>query len=707
LKSLLTSTTLATLFLLRDSNISDRDRQESYGNIQNHDLSKGSRPTRLPPIFETLVGEIEGIGLEYNKKKGDSVRNTKIRASSHSHAMERKTDASITASREIVWSKMKNRHRMQNLNDEWEGALRWIAGWGLGNNENLTQSVSETRKGRRQRSNTKAINDQSETNSLEGSGTVSAMLDVCVDECMRKKSSHPVSDDRIKTRNKEYIVLSSLGSNGSIQSRLKVILIALTIALAFAYLFLSSKSKLIDSLIDKSHQVSYWLAVVGENDTGDGNKSKKNQQRHKHVGKKGRKKKGLNYLYDHSRKKNSSDKSENKKPSFVPENIQESNQKQNRIDFAFADTVHAVIEPSKQDKLIDKSIPDEIVMENHLSKINDSSPSDISAVSQDFDNKEDKWHVIERNSSKTPALLSVKDPEACVKGKPIQLRPFMDSSSCMKPSLSGELQMSMLLSQNYTNESNLSPPKSTGMNRSKASVKSPVQNPIQKPFSSGCNAISLSAFTIPKRKQTKLTIPTDKQREEASRLLREFQLAQISKLRQKRGIFSLDDTEKIDFTKVLDWMPQKSSENHSRYKFVSPLIQNYVEDDANIPFEFPGEHLSGDELLLSNMLDDDDDNNNIHNQDLRKPQMNEGIESSTGFTDYLSQNVMGGKMRVKSSTAGVNSLSYSSFVEKEDIAMNSDWSQPDAVQTKIDSNSWGSTELGKGDHQSEVGSVWS
>lgn len=104
--------------------------------------------------------------------------------------------------------------------------------------------------------------------------------------------------------------------------------------------------------------------------------------------------------------------------------------------------------------------------------------------------------------------------------------------------------------------------------------------------------------------QSPLPSPTIKQREEALRLLREYQSAQISKIIKARSLAEIEMTNDVHIASFrttatsTDWKQQSEKDS-----FIP--LQEEIKNNDDYSFS--------DELLLSNMLDDDDEKDDLSN----------------------------------------------------------------------------------------------
>jgi len=220
------STALATsavdaLFLLQDShNESSAERRQASGDGSRNDSNQKQRidhngrntnfvedetsltPIQLPPLIETLIGTVDDqntytelYGRRRRKGTNKIIRKEgpKKSKTSATSSQRRRGDRSASDTVQIaaaaaaaaVWSdsaRIWGRHRMRALNEEWDSALRWIAGWGQQHetgNHAAGNSFQQTQRGRGK--------NGASSYTIERDGTAedfSLLFDTCVDECL-------------------------------------------------------------------------------------------------------------------------------------------------------------------------------------------------------------------------------------------------------------------------------------------------------------------------------------------------------------------------------------------------------------------------------------------------------------------------------------------------------------------------------------------
>merc|ERR1712127_349404 len=155
---------------------------------------------------------------------------------------------------------------------------------------------------------------------------------------------------------------------------------------------------------------------------------------------------------------------------------------------------------------------------------------------------ESRWQVIEKPTSRSSQLLSPEDKEICIKGKPIQVRnyssPIMPACKKVKSKVSGDfyvpvVEVDKTFCESTAGWSNLNDISNAFID----STNRYSQTPVREATSSTMRHYGFSGYITPSQNK-KLTVPTNRQREEASRQLREFQIAQVSKIIQKKAIKS-------------------------------------------------------------------------------------------------------------------------------------------------------------------------
>ena len=719
LKSLLTSTTMATLLLLRDNNQSERNRIDQRKGTQN-DVATGLRPERLPRIFEILVGEIEGIGHEHFSESGKNDGNYE----GEKILLKNRQSSSITISDNttIIWSKKKNRHRMTTLNDEWDGALRWIAGWGLQNNttnERKKQASSESRKRSRGRSKYKDdvyVSSRSIDYNHDGVSTISAMVDLCVDECIQKLNS-PLdnredsyrSNNNGTRRSKIWQFTSKVGEERFILLQHKLVFHLVFGGLIF-FLFdgLNSKYHFTRLIIQKPNQVSYWLAIVGENENHEIEKSKKSKQRQKgQGGKKGRKKKAV-IAHNRSLDRRDENRPSNKHIKGQTQAYSTLNCKGHNTGGLISNDVSQHNQSSMKNEKCENSQKIEKGQTTLQLKTNKvRSDGDLDS---EPDIQGNKWQVIDNSTSKNSHQQICDEKISCIRGKPILSS--KDSNSFLSiPFLSQSFEFS-LNDQIVTHKSNDEFSKSRsnliGPKTKRLSKNDYIPTPIQEPSYNWLSYNSIPSLVLSNQSKN-LRIPTDAQREEASRRLREFQMAQVAKLVKKKTSASnltyrevcRDDSHNV---KKIDWnssFPILSSPT----SYSSNLLEFSKDHEVDAPIDISGECLSGDELLLSNMLDEDDEDGSI-NCSLQSSAAKEDGNVMQHDCNTATRADTLSPLESLSLRLGVSSAFECSVVGNKDVGnSDSDWSQSSSVAATSVSYSWGSSESGKS-FTVDAGKLW-
>jgi len=724
LRSLLTSTTLATLFLLRENNGIERGHQDHYRSNQSQDLSSESRPKRLPRIFEILVGEIEGIGLEHENNELNNIGNN------ISSINERRSTLTIaTKNKDVVWSDAKEKHRMITLNNEWEGALRWIAGWGLGSNEDnweKSQSSNDGRKGKAKRNRyDKEMDtyDHPQSKGNDGTGTISVMLNVCVEECLKKNSSSSYKEEDMEHVDRKkhfqfkpktivkriYPFFTLFFYERFSFSQCLIIVISMSSSISMWHFFTFNQKKR-DALMHekRSNQVSYWLSIMGENEKFNDKNLKKTLIRKTH-----KRKKRVNSNFNSAKTKSGSCKNDcqesdsslrsNLYPAEVPDIRKEILPRKSKGGELIQ---NSFVQAKKHDKSLHK----------HQTQIYNELPRQISFCRSDFNcNKseavENKWQVIEKNPSKGFHSLTLEDTQSCVKGKPIQCNTNnADDSFSFPKTLKSNVSGEIYIPTRHVEASFCSPiisgPKLQDQDNLSGGIflegtETFFRRNIKGTLSSGFGQNSFTDYSLSHYNKT-LSIPTNKQREEASRQLREFQMAQVSKLIQKKSLIRIPPVEENGLSllvcRSLDW-DSGNTILTTRKEYQPSKFRISEQEDLDAVFEVSSEHLSGDELLLSNMLDEDEEELELSNS-VKKTQKEINHDST-----FVSLDVMKSLGSLTGGTSHNRSNGYSLFRYNNIGKKDSDKVQSSDVAATSSLYSWGSSEHCSS-YTLDTGNVW-
>jgi len=196
----------------------DRSVPKYHENVLNNLVPK---PSYIPKLISSLIGTVEGghiiLGVQENRKNAvrllrnedragipsESYRDVSVKDRRSSHGSGDSVAMAAAAAAAAIWSdstKRRGRLRMTSINDEWDGALRWIASWGNDGTSpdsfrsvmpkrNSTSSIkySDSENVMRNRQYKGGSRHSSSIESQRGEDKKSWMLfDICNDECIGK-----------------------------------------------------------------------------------------------------------------------------------------------------------------------------------------------------------------------------------------------------------------------------------------------------------------------------------------------------------------------------------------------------------------------------------------------------------------------------------------------------------------------------------------
>jgi hypothetical protein len=204
-------------------------------------ISTVTRPHRLPPLIEDLVGTIDSdftddASSKMTEKQGQrkllrTVRNDRDdrnrlgkitkRGLKNITVGEDSVAMVAAAAAAAVWSETESEResfRMKTINNEWEASLRWISSWGQniqststkGSTQDIVndmQSRGMERNQRRKRNSNPNVGHKirSERFSAENEIDFELLLDVCIDRCIRDDG-----DDRANTNHEGGLMAKKL-----------------------------------------------------------------------------------------------------------------------------------------------------------------------------------------------------------------------------------------------------------------------------------------------------------------------------------------------------------------------------------------------------------------------------------------------------------------------------------------------------------------
>lgn len=200
--------------------------------------SRIARPLYLPPLIETLVGAVDMDATQNDTKQDDDngrPRQNLIRRPKDEKHSSRKSsldsiikggDATANAAAAAAatfWSSLQSRgralvgrpSRMKNVNEEWDAALRWIAGWGKDelNADSAAVSAAKAKKAdafkRRSRIQSRKASklgqsatkwDLVERLTAEEASELLLLIEMCVDKCVNMMTEDSEWVDKLKGR---------------------------------------------------------------------------------------------------------------------------------------------------------------------------------------------------------------------------------------------------------------------------------------------------------------------------------------------------------------------------------------------------------------------------------------------------------------------------------------------------------------------------
>lgn len=269
------------LFSFREGDEEDRStatiKRQKHGKQQGKNTAQGKknaissqndayrdlspRPTRLPPLIETLVGTIGGNEDFKMLPQGDFTSGKRQGRSDRIHSPTgreveiptRPGDDSVAmvaaAAAAALWSESESRQgtlRMKAFNDEWESSLRWIASWGqqqhgnkaaVDHSSNINtsraphySSKGSSRKHQRGSALGNEVRDTGHLNSDEYS-SFSELLDACVAQC-----TGGTREEYMQDSSTGHVNVPEIESNsGDIVNFSAIIFTLKSIALPFVY----------------------------------------------------------------------------------------------------------------------------------------------------------------------------------------------------------------------------------------------------------------------------------------------------------------------------------------------------------------------------------------------------------------------------------------------------------------------------------------
>ena len=200
--------------------------------------SRAARPPYLPPLIETLVGAVDMDATPNDTKQDDDngrPRQNLIRRPKDEKHSSRKssldsiirgkdaTTKAAAAAAATFWSSLQSRsralvgrpNRMKNVNEEWDAALRWIAGWGKDelNADSAAVSTAKAKKAdafkRRSRIQSRKASklgqsatkwDLVERLTAEEASELLLLIEMCVDKCVEMMAEDSEWSDKPKGR---------------------------------------------------------------------------------------------------------------------------------------------------------------------------------------------------------------------------------------------------------------------------------------------------------------------------------------------------------------------------------------------------------------------------------------------------------------------------------------------------------------------------
>lgn len=624
----LTSSALNALFLLKNNNEHQEEDESSYEHSISH-KNGVPQPTSMPPVIRILIGSVEDEKVFSSDKRKEK---SNKRISTVGYIDEKNFISTIGGGNKSGHKRLKNRttrkgrYRMKTLNSEWENALRWVAEWGSTDEKNQKKEKTTSMK--------KHVEEIRENNKYFNSAI---FLDACFKECVSN-----INEDVLQRINQIesgpldlYISWFSFGENH--RKDMKRYIVALYNSSFSFYvtlvLFVGQLAYLIRFCLTwlrskRAEKVHDWISSMGKdeynswsNNVGTKGQQKQNSNGSKLSGKKTRKKRNSsastsrrdekpNRFLDHQqhvKRKNDVGQSPQANPSSTidEENHEMEVYEESQVDQiddrngALSDSKHKTYRPRSYSFLQKNS--SKVTDEQNLEGINPL---------------EEKWKVISKKTPKLSRLGSLHDyDENCITGKPIEYNSTNHSlslnraSAIVVPGNSGKLPISGPFSQSshelrvrdfLTPSDNLEQQIGDNFHKFQSSLVDDSVSDIASIFSNVKNGTSPNH------------IPTEKEKSEALEQLRIYQTTQINKLieskkaRYSQKIKDIDHSDigaskkntgwsSLFFSSFINRSPNKERPN--------PLSDEITKDD----FSHAEDCLTGDELLLSNMLDEEDE----------------------------------------------------------------------------------------------------
>ena len=611
------------LLRLRENGVDLFGRKHgSYDIIKEYNSKYYPRPTRLPPLIEKLVGSLDESSNENrlgNKKKKtnaiiiddkqkDSNPNNKI--SKKGSEKDKITAAMAAAAVASVRSGKKGSFRMETLNNDWEKALRWIAGWDLLRDDN--DLLSSYQNGILRGKNKKGFSTSKNKDLF--------LLKSCMEDCIESTSAKRTSTRKTQSKNssRRKKRSSSKVSNKKIRtgpfSRLITFACSNNVLVtAFCALILSGVkvcSRFIShrSLSHRSNKVYEWLSSM-EKDEYDKWSNNFKKQGTKSTGKRGKAKKKAK-RQDCIREEQDTNKVViRKKIETSPGSDSETD---DREDYIGTHIEFRRIEPryhsGKNNRMANLKPNDEPLTSDDESTEGTDNTTKWTVVSKDpskssnascVSNLDDTDFLIKNNAPHNQSQNSAQSNHNHVHDQTIRKTNQMQNNVYPQDKKKNKMHMR----NHYSKTSS-----SLGHNMSSASQNSLLLTDQNEYHSQQV----LSPITDPVVHR----IPTDEERKEAFNRLREFQMTQIEKVMRNKALTSgsvddpnmnlLIETKSITTpTSPTSWSPFRS---HGIISFDNSSLDGTPSDnDKKFSMVDTGECLSKTDLILSKLLEEDDE----------------------------------------------------------------------------------------------------
>ena len=594
----------------------------SYDIIKEYNSKYYPRPSRLPPLIEKLVGSLDANSDENrsgnNKKTNAIIFDDKQKDSNANNIISHKgtekdkiTAAMAAAAVASVRAGKKGSFRMETLNNDWDRALRWIAGWDLLRDDN--DLLSSYQNGILRGKNKKGFSTSKNKDLF--------LLKSCMEECIESTSAKRTSRRKTQTKNssRRKKRASSKVTNKKLRTgpfsrimtfaRSNNVLVTAFCALILSGLKYCTRFISHRSLSHRSNKVYEWLSSM-EKDEYDKWSNNFKKQGTKSMGKRGKVKKKAK-RQDCTREEQDTNKAVIRKTTETPPGSE--SETEDREDYIGTHIEFRRIEPrhhsGKNDRKANLKPNDE-----SLTSDDESTEGTVAST---------KWTVVSKDPSKSSnasCISNLDDTDLFVKNN----APHDQSQNLAQTKYNQDPDLIVRKSnamQNKLYPQDLKKTKVHMRNNHSKTSSSLVHN-----MSSASQNLFLQTDDKKYQKSQQVLspitdpvvhrIPTDEERKEAFNRLREFQMTQIEKVMRKKGLTSdpvddpnmnqLIETKPITSTNSpTSWSPFRS---HGIISFDNPSLDGTSSDNFQRDVMVDsGECLSKTDLILSKLLEEDDE----------------------------------------------------------------------------------------------------